>query len=496
MTRHSTIHLKTLAQPIATLSLLTLTTVTCALPALAQSASGISEPTTSPDSNLPSASTPVSGSGEAYTLGPGDRVRIDIFKVTQYSGENQVLVDGSLNLPQVGSLMVQGLTLKQAADAISAQYAKILRYPYVTVSLVAPSPIRVAVSGEVNRPGSYLIPTTDTGAQLPTLTKALQLAGGITQIADLRQVEVRRPQRSGRDQIIKIDLWEFLQTGNLRRDITLRNGDTIVVPSSNNVSLAESVQMASASFAADRSQPLNIAVVGEVYRPGPYTVTASASTGAAGETGQSGGGDRPPTITRAIQIAGGIKPLADVRQIQVRRLARSGSEQVINIDLWRLLQEGDLSQDLILQDRDTVVIPTAKDVPAAEATQIAAASFSPDTIQVNVVGEVVQPGSVRVPPNTPLNQAILAAGGFNQRARKRTVDLIRLNPNGTVTRRRIAIDLSNNINEDSNPPLRKDDIVVVNRSTIASVADALSSLVNPFNSMISIFNLFKIFSAP
>jgi polysaccharide export outer membrane protein len=99
------------------------------------------------------------------------------------------------------------------------------------------------------------------------------------------------------------------------------------VPTSTQTSLAESVQLSSASFAADKSVPLNIAIVGEVYRPGPYTVSASAKTGAAGDTGQSGGGsDRAPTITRAIQVAGGIKPQADVHRIQVRRLVE-GSYQ-------------------------------------------------------------------------------------------------------------------------------------------------------------------------
>jgi len=41
------------------------------------------------------------------------------------------------------------------------------------------------------------------------------------------------------------------------------------------------------------------------------------------------------------------------------------------------------------------------------------ASFSPTTIQVSVVGEVKNPGLVNIPPNTPLNQGLLTAGGFN-----------------------------------------------------------------------------------
>lgn len=437
----------------------------------------------------------VSGN-ESYTLGAGDKVRIDVFKVTQYSGDNQVLVDGSLNLPQVGSVKVDGLTLKQAAEAVSAKYARILRYPYVTITLLTPRPVRIAVSGEVNRPGSYTLSTTETGSQLPTVTQALQLAGGTTQVANLREVEIRRPRNSGNDEIIKINLWEFLKSGDMRRDVALRSGDTIYIPTATTTNLAESVQLASASFATDKTEPLNIAIVGEVYRPGPYIVTTGTiKTQVAGTVGDTQviGSERPPTITRAIQLAGGIKPLADIRQIQVRRLTRSGTGQAIQIDLWKLLRQGDVSQDLILQDRDTVIIPTATSLSAADATELAAASFSPDTIQVNVVGEVKVPGIIKLPPNTPLNQAILAAGGFNVRARKRSVELIRLNPNGSVTRRKIAIDLARGIDEATNPILRKDDIVVVDRSSLAAVGDALGTIVGPIGGLSSIFNFFRLF---
>ncbi len=444
-------------------------------------------------SSLPSESAFIEEVNDAYTLGAGDRVRVDVFKVARYSGDNQVLVDGTINLPEIGSVSVQGMTLKEAGAEISSRYTKLLRYPIVTLTLLAPRPIKVAVAGEVNRPGSYSIPTADAGSQLPTVTKALQLAGGITQVADLRKVAIRRPQRSGSDQIIQVNLWDFLQGGNLRRDVSLRSGDTIIIPTVKSTNLAESVQLSAASFSADRSQPLNIAVVGEVYRPGPYTVSASARTGAAGETGQTGGsGDRPPTITRAIQVAGGIKPMADIRNIQVRRVTRSGVEQVIDINLWTLLKSGDLNQDLILQDRDTVVIPTAKSIPTAEAMQVAAASFSPDTIRVNVVGEVKQPGVLKVPPNTPLNQALLAAGGFNVRAFKKSVELVRLNADGTVTRRDIRLDFNKGITEDTNPALRNDDIVVVNRSALTSFSDGLSAVVTPINSFLSILSIYNL----
>jgi polysaccharide export outer membrane protein len=117
----------------------------------------------------------------------------------------------------------------------------------------------------------------------------------------------------------------------LRYNLSLRDGDTIFIPTREQFDRYESLQLASASFAADESRPLNIAVVGEVFRPGPYTVTGAARTGEAGLPGGTGSTSIPPTVTRAIQVAGGIKPDANIRRVQVYRRTRDGGEQVIDV---------------------------------------------------------------------------------------------------------------------------------------------------------------------
>ena len=463
-------------------------------------------------SNVPSApsrmTSPVGLIDESYTLGSGDQIQIDIFDAPEYSGQNgrfQVLADGTLNLPLVGTLSIKGLTLKQSGNLLSQKFQRFFKRPLTTVTLLAPRPVSVSIAGEVNRPGSYTVSiaqqTANATTQFPTLTSALKLAGGITQAADVRNIQIRRPQRVGLSQSVKVDLWQFLQTGDRQQDLALRDGDSILIPASTTPNLAESAQLADATFAADRGQPVTIAIVGEVFRPGSYTVASDARTstaGVPGVTSQTGAGQTNtqatspfPTVTRAIQVAGGIKPLADIRRIQVRRLTRSGAEQTLDVNLQTLIKDGDLRQDTILQSGDTVVIPTATNLSPADATALASASFSPDTIRVNVVGEVKQPGVVQVPPNTPLNQALLAAGGFdNRRARKTAVDLIRLNPDGTVTKREIGIDLAQGINDQTNPTLRNNDIIVVGRSGLTKFTDGLGNVLSPFSSIFSILNIF------
>jgi polysaccharide biosynthesis/export protein len=306
---------------------------------------------------------------ENYTLGAGDRINIDIFNVPEYTGEKQVLVDGSISLPLLGNVSVRGLTLKQAAEAIAVAYTPYLRTPVVTVNLITPRPLRVAVAGEVHRPGSY--------------------------------------------------------------DVILPNAAT-----------------------AAETEP------------------------------------QWPTVTRALQLAGGITPTANVRQVQIHRW-QATTNQVIQLDLWTLLASGDLRQDMTLRDGDTIIVPTATHIDPAEATQLASASFSPATIRVNVVGEVTTPGTVEVPPNTPLNQALLAAGGFdNRRARRSTVELIRLNPDGSISQRTVPVNLANGINEATNPILYQNDVVIVGRSGSASFSDTLDGVLDTLGRIFPIFGLF------
>jgi polysaccharide export outer membrane protein len=311
---------------------------------------------------------------ETYTLGSGDVIRVDIFNVPEYSadkGTYPVRMDGTIGVPLVGSVDVQGMTVEDAAQVLAARYAPLLtRPPRLTVTLVRARPVRIALAGEVKRPGTYVIDFTGTattenfsGAQLPTLTEAIQASGGITYQANVRDIEVIRPQRSGQDLVLRANLWD-------------------------------------------------------------------------------------------------------------------------------LIQRGDLDQDLRLRDGDRVIVPIVTNPPESESVQVARANFSPESMNVQVVGEVAGAGNVQVPPNTSLNQAILAAGGFKDpRAQTSSVDLIRLNPNGTVERRTLQVNLADSPNEETNPILRPDDVVMVARNDLAVTSDFLTLLLSPITSVTTILRI-------
>ncbi len=208
---------------------------------------------------------------EAYTLGPGDRIKVEVFGVPEYTKEYPVLVNGTINLYLVGNLPVQGLTLKQAEDAIGGRYARLVKRNLIDVSLLSTRPLNLAIAGEVSRPGTYSVAVPE-GAKFPTVTRLIQQAGGLTQSANPSVVQIRRPQQSGQDLLINVDLWELFKNGNIRQDITLRDGDMVFIPAATNIIPAEASQLAAANFATDATQAINVAVSGEVARPGPYVL--------------------------------------------------------------------------------------------------------------------------------------------------------------------------------------------------------------------------------
>ncbi|MDZ8222873.1 MULTISPECIES: SLBB domain-containing protein [unclassified Nostoc] len=481
---------KFLTQPVVGVALLTAVNAVVPFASLAQ---GQPLPSTTPTPTTPTQLD------TNYSLGGGDRIRVNVFEVPEYTGEYQIPPGGAINLPLIGSVPVLGLTAEQAADEISRRYARFLKRPLISVNLLSPRPINVFVAGEVTRPGAYTLSLSggagdNPGVQYPTVLAALTTAQGVTLAADVTQVQLRRKVGRSSEQTATINLKEFIQTGRLSQDITLRDGDTIVVPTATNFNVAESRNIFASNFAASQTTPRTVTIIGEVNRPGSYLVTPASTDPQGGGATANSGTTTPnglPNVTRVIQLAGGITAQADIRNLKLRRPTRTGSEQAIDINLWQLLQSGDANQDIIVQDGDTIVIPTATEINPAEATQLATTTLSPTRIQVGVVGEVKKPGLTDVQPNSSLNQAILAAGGFNDaRASSKAVDLIRLNPNGSVTKRIVKVDFSAGINEQTNPILRNNDVVVVNRSGSAKTGDTIGTVTGPLGVIFSLLNLF------
>ena len=413
-----------------------------------------------------------------YVLGPGDVININLFDLPEQGGEYQVFIDGTVSVPLVGSFKVEGKTIEEINELFRQEYARYLKRPLVTVTLVSQRPLQLAIAGEVNNPGNYTLTLKEEERKTPTVTDLFAAAGGLTVSADVSQIQLKR-QEDGMERVYTLNFWELLQDGDLRQDVDLRDGDIVIIPKKDVVDPEIHRQLTDASFGIKYEKAPNVTLVGEVARPGSYNIPIEQG---------------PPRLTTALQESGGIKELADLRNIVVERTTRDGTEQTINVDLWEMLEKGDIDEDLILQDGDTIVVPTAKDINPSEAQTLASANFAPDTITVNVVGSLEEPGAIELPPNSSLNNAILAAGGFDvRRANDDVVQLVRVNPNGTVTKRDVKIDLAAGVNQENNPILKNNDVVIVGRNGLTQITDGVETLLGPIGRTFSVLNFFRIF---
>ncbi|HEY8899167.1 MAG TPA: polysaccharide biosynthesis/export family protein [Chthoniobacterales bacterium] len=162
-------------------------------------------------------------SSENYKLVSNDLVRIDVFQEPDMQTEQRIAQDGTVNISLAGRVPVGGLTMEQAGDLIAEKLkGGILINPQVTVSVIEYAPRRFSVLGQVNRPGAFEIP----GEEIVTLPTAIAMAGGNTQIANLREVLVTR-NRDGKVYDIKVNL-----QSPQGRQFVVGKGDMIMVPES------------------------------------------------------------------------------------------------------------------------------------------------------------------------------------------------------------------------------------------------------------------------
>jgi polysaccharide export outer membrane protein len=160
---------------------------------------------------------------EEYRLGPGDKLRIEVYKDPQLSQSVQVRPDGKITLPLIGDIEANGHTPIEMRDTITTSLKEYVTNPTVTVIVVEALASKVYVMGEVTHPGTMELhgPTT--------ILQALAMAGGFKEFANTKDVKVLRPNGDrGGVETIKFN-YKNVINGDAR-PFYLRSGDTVVVP--------------------------------------------------------------------------------------------------------------------------------------------------------------------------------------------------------------------------------------------------------------------------
>lgn len=285
-----------------------------------------------------------------YRLGPGDKLSVRVFNMPDFEAIANILPDGTINLPRIGTIFLKGSTLDSAKFKLEKRYSKILKNPIIYLDIVSTRPIRFNITGEVQRPGIYSL-TIDEVNQLansdggeassvrssgwPTVVEAIQKAGGITSKGDLRSVILTRNDPLENDiQQININYWQSLKTGSLAYNPLIYDGDSIRVNKAEIIPQDDILTISSSSFAP---ASITVNVIGEVKRPGPQRVLANSP------------------LTKAILSAGGPNENANKSNVKLIRLLTNGSVEVKNI-AFEVNKGLDYKSNPPLQDGDVIVV--------------------------------------------------------------------------------------------------------------------------------------------
>lgn len=381
-----------------------------------------------------------------YILGPDDQININVYGKSLVDWHLVVSPEGNINIPGVGIVNVAGRTVEQATSIIKS---KLISKNYaigsgttVSVTLGNIRSIKVIVVGEVNRPGTYTLPS------LATAFNALYLSGGPNENGSFRQIEIIRNNRI----IKRLDVYDFLLKADQKDNISLRDQDIIRVPTYRvHVQMTGQVKRPAIfevmpgetlqdviSFAGgftdiaytakikvlqvDNQErrisdiiesdyknyiPLRgdryivdaileryqnrVSIKGAVFRPGDYELSKGL------------------TLSQLVTKASGVTGDAYLQRGYITRLKPDNTNESIPFNLQAILAK--TAPDILLNREDSVVIPSLFDLR--------------DQYVVSIKGEVRKPGDFAYAEGLTVESLIEQAGGFAQGASSKRIQVAR-----------------------------------------------------------------------
>ncbi len=276
--------------------------------------------------------------GVDYIIGAGDLLVISALDVSELEKVKvRIGAEGFIRLPLVGTVKTRGLTARQLEGEIADRLgAKYVHDPQVSVFIEEYRSQRVAVLGEVNKPGVYDM------SEKRTVTDMLAQAGGLSPSADKVVYVLRKTASTGNGastsgELLKIDLEQLLSGQDPSINVKVGSGDVMSVPKSGEFYLG-----------------------GAVKKPGAYPIKGKL------------------TVGQAIFLGGGPSDEADVTQVQVLRNAGAENNEIYQINLEQLVKEA--KPGMVLQKNDVVFVGTSE----AKAFWFGALEFFKSVIRVGV----------------------------------------------------------------------------------------------------------------
>jgi polysaccharide biosynthesis/export protein len=179
--------------------------------ARAAGAASVNETATMLDAKVP----------DGFVIGPDDVLSIVFWRDKEMSTQVTVRPDGKISLPLLNEVQAAGLTPADLRTHLAAESKRFFENPNVTVVVNQINSRKVFITGQVAKPGPYVLTAPTTVLQL------ISMAGGLKDFADSKNIIIVR-QENGRTSSYPFNYKEISR--NLRQNIELKPGDTVVVP--------------------------------------------------------------------------------------------------------------------------------------------------------------------------------------------------------------------------------------------------------------------------
>ena len=157
---------------------------------------------------------------DTYIVGPGDQLKINFYGKESDSFDVTVDREGRISIPDLSPVEVAGLTFAEIKELIKVKVEQEVIGVKAFVSLGQLRSMRILVLGEAYKPGSYSV------SSLTTVSHALFVSGGVSEIASLRNIQVKRAGKT----VANFDLYDLPINGDSSNDIVLKPGDVVFVP--------------------------------------------------------------------------------------------------------------------------------------------------------------------------------------------------------------------------------------------------------------------------
>lgn len=279
-----------------------------------------------------------------YILGPGDILFVKFDGIKLFSNDYPIDLDGYLNLPEINDLYASGKTIKELELYLNKEYEEFIFNPDIEIKISRYKPINVIIKGEVNVPGLYTFDGSDYKNESPNtnefqeqrkIFQLFKLSKGITGNADISNIKIIRKNSisNGGGKIqSSINILDILEKGDQEQNITLHDGDLIIVPKSNKTILKQINLANKSNLTPDQ---MKVYINGNVSKTGALKVPQGA------------------TLNEALAQAGGTLPLTG--RIEFLRFKENGDAEKRSLK-YSLNAKKNSKRNPILIDGDIIQV--------------------------------------------------------------------------------------------------------------------------------------------